>query len=119
MLSLFINIYTTIAVLSLMFLVIPGLQVESFVQFFLAAFIVGIMNFVLTPLLFNLGRKIKMHSLATLAFLMNFIFLNMGTGLIDDYSLSSWGGAMFGAILMTCFQIAQHHLDPDRRKLIF
>lgn len=105
-------------VLSLSLLIVPDFRLENLIHLILGALIIGILNFIITPLLLALNLRIKVSSMAIFTFLINLLILNLTTGLIDDFSYVSLSAALFGAGLLAFFQVFLDYRDPDRRNLI-
>jgi putative membrane protein len=105
-------------VLVLTALLLQNFQIESLVQLSVGVIILGLINFIIAPMLLMLKVRPGIFTLGFVTFLMNFLVLNVTTGLIDSFGIDSWVAALFGAVLMSFFQIYLDQKDPMRRKLI-
>lgn len=97
---------------------IQDFQIESLPQVFVAGIILGILNFIIAPMLLGLGVRPGIFNLGLVAFALNFLILNIATGLIDEFGKNSWETALFGAVIMAFFQVFLDRRDPKRRKLM-
>lgn len=118
MVILLLHVLLAFMVLSLTLGLVPGLELESIVHLMLAGLILGFINFTLSPLLLSFRIRIKPPSVGIFTFIVNILFLNISTGLIDDFSIKSWSGAVFAAGLLAFIQVFLDYLDPERRMLL-
>ncbi|MFP5385663.1 MAG: phage holin family protein [Bacteriovoracia bacterium] len=97
---------------------LPSFQIEHVFQLIPAIFLGGLLNFILAPLLLAMGLRLKPPSLGMIAFIFNFLFLNIATGLIDEFGVKSWECALFGSVLLSFFQLLINIRDPARKNLL-
>lgn len=116
--QLALNIAFSLFTLHLTAKMMSGFEVEHLPDFIIASFVIGFINFLILPILAILRLTITYPSLFISAFLMNAIMLNVSTGLIDEYDVSSWSAALLGAFLLSLVQLLSNSLEEDRRKLI-
>lgn len=112
------SVLFSIFVLFLTAALLKSFQVENLPQVIVGGFIVGILNFIIAPMLLVLRVKPNMFTLGFTTFALNFVVLNVATGLIDEFGVDSWVAALFGAGILTFFQVLMDTRDPSRRKLI-
>lgn len=93
-------------------------EIESLRHLFLAGLMVGLLNFIIAPMLLTLRVKPNTFNLGFTTFVLNFLMLNVSTGLIDDFGKNSWVAALFGSVILAFFQVIMDRKDPTRRKLI-
>lgn len=105
-------------VLFLTVILVPDFQLEHSSQFIISGLILGFMNFILTPLLLSFTSRIRPPSLGIFTFIINFLFLNISTGLIDEFSIESWSAALFASGLLAFFQVFVDYFDPERRFIL-
>lgn len=105
-------------VLFLTALLLRDFQIESILELLIAGFMIGLLNFIIAPMLIILKARPGIFSLGFITFVLNFMVLNVSTGLIDNFGLNSWVAALFGAVIMAFFQIFLDRKDPTRRILI-
>jgi putative membrane protein len=116
MLNLALNFSLATATLFLAVLFIPGLQFEHILTIVPTCFILGLMNFLIRPLLVFMGMDVTPARIGTFAFVMNWVLLNVGIGLVDEFDEYSWMGALFGAVLMGLLQAILWAWDFKGRK---
>ncbi len=116
--QLALNVAFSLFTLHLMAKLMSGFEVEHFPDLIIASFIIGLMNFLILPILAILRLPISYLSLFISAFLMNALLLNVSTGLIDEYDVNSWSAALLGSLLLALVQLLSNGLEEDRRKLI-
>jgi uncharacterized membrane protein YvlD (DUF360 family) len=93
---------------------VPGLELERPWVLIPAFFMLGLVNFLIRPILLALGQDITVRSLGLASFLINILLLNLTTGLLDDYDLKSWTGSIFGASILTFLQVYFDAFERDR-----
>jgi putative membrane protein len=117
MMALFLCLIASLLALSTTVFLVPEFAVNSVGDFALSVFLLTLMNFILTPLLLGLNVRIKVTSLGIFSFILNLLLLNLATGLIDKFSYESLNAAIFGAVLMSFFQIWLDYMDGSRRQI--
>lgn len=118
MLGLSLNFFISALILSLIVLLVPNVALEGPVNFVLSVFVLGLMNFLIRPMLLILRGFIAPFELSIMSFILNLLLLNVATGLIDDFDLSALSAALFGGILMMFAQILLDRLDSGRGKVM-
>lgn len=81
--------------------VFPGITVESVYIAFIAAFVLGILNAVVRPILLVLTLPITVVTLGLFAFVINALLFMFAASFLDGFSVSSFWWALVGSITMT------------------
>jgi len=118
MLNLAINFSLATATLFVAVLFIPGLQFEHILTIVPTCFILGLMNFLIRPMMVYLGIDVTLMKIGLFSFVMNWLLFNVGIGLLDEFDEVSWVGALFGAVLMGLIQAILWGVDMKRTKPI-
>lgn len=79
----------------------PGVVVESFGSAMLAAFVIGLFNTLLRPLLVLLTLPITLLTLGLFLFVINAVLFYWAAELLDDFHVRSFGAALIGSLLYT------------------
>lgn len=76
-----------------------GLSVRSFGSALLAAFVIGLLNAVVRPVLILLTLPVTVLTLGLFLFVINALTFQMASGLLDGFHVSGFGGALLGSVL--------------------
>ncbi len=76
-----------------------GLSVRSFGAALVAAFVIGLLNAVVRPLLVILTLPVTVMTLGLFLFVINALTFQMASGLLEGFQVSGFGGALLGSIL--------------------
>lgn len=118
MLNLALNLAATALIMVLVPLFVPFVQMPQILTIIPTILIIGFMNFLLRPMMVLLGIDLTYSRTLILSLVLNWPFMNVGYGLLDEFDEQSWLAAFFGALLMSFFQILILKLDWNRRKPI-
>jgi putative membrane protein len=118
MLQLAINLGFSTAIIFLMAWILPGFEIEHIFETVIACLMIGFVNFLIFPILLILRIPIHFMSLFISSILVNILLVNVSTGLIDEYDVSSWITAIIVAILLSTVQLVSNAFTRDRRKLM-
>lgn len=69
-----------------------GLSVRSFGSALLAAFVIGLLNAVVRPVLILLTLPVTVLTLGLFLFVINALTFQMASGLLDGFQVSGFGG---------------------------
>lgn len=118
MLQLALNLGLSTTIILLIAKILPGFEVEHIKETVVACLMIGLVNFLIIPILAILKITITFVSIFVLTFIINILLLNVSTGLIDEFDVSSWSAAFLGALALALVQLLSSHMTKDRRKLI-
>lgn len=116
MLSLSINLFLSTLVLMLTAYFVPGFEIGSIVAAAVAVLILGLMNFVIRPILMRLQIPINTVSLGLSTLLLNALIINVAAGMIDGFDVKNWQAALFGASVLTFLELILNRISPLERK---
>jgi len=80
---------------------IPGLHVATTSSAFIAGIVLGLVNAVVKPLLFLLTLPFTLITLGLFIFVLNAICLALVAWLVPGFSISGFGAAFLGALVIT------------------
>jgi putative membrane protein len=80
---------------------IPGLQVADAASGFIAGIVLGLVNAIVRPLLIVLTLPFTLLTLGLFIFVVNAICLGLVAWLVPGFSISGFGSAFLGAIVIT------------------
>lgn len=118
MLQLALNLGLSTTIILLIAKILPGFEVEHIKETVVACLMIGFVNFLILPILAILKITINFVSIFVLTFIINILLLNVATGLIDEFDVSSWSASFLGALALSLVQLLTSLATEDRRKLI-
>ena len=81
-------------------LIVPGIQVKNFTGFVIAAAALGLINAFLRPALWFLTAPLSVLSFGLFALIINALMIMLAASLVPDFTVKSFGGAFWGALIM-------------------
>ena len=81
--------------------VIPGITVDGVYIAFIAAFVLGILNAVVRPILLILTLPITVITLGLFAFVINALLFMFAASFLDGFAVEGFWTALIGSISMT------------------
>jgi putative membrane protein len=81
-------------------MLVPGFEVASFGYALLAAFVLGLVNAVVRPLLFILTLPVTIITLGLFTFVLNALMLWLVSSVLDSFTIVGFVPALMGAILL-------------------
>lgn len=80
-----------------------GLSVRSFGAALIAAFVIGLLNAVVRPLLVILTLPVTLMTLGLFLFVINALTFQMASGLLDGFHVTGFWQALLGSVLYSLF----------------
>jgi len=77
----------------------PGVQVTSFTSALIAAFVLGLLNTLLRPILVLLTLPVTLVTLGLFLFIINAAMFYMAARLLGGLSVSGFGAALIGSLI--------------------
>ncbi len=81
-------------------MLVPGFEVASFGYALLTAFVLGLVNAVVRPLLFILTLPVTIITLGLFTFVLNALMLWLVSSVLDGFMIVGFVPALMGAILL-------------------
>jgi putative membrane protein len=80
--------------------VVPGFEISGFIAALIAAIVVGFANSTLGWILIALTLPINILTLGLFTFVVDGIVLKMCAAIVPGFKITSWGAAIFGALIL-------------------
>jgi putative membrane protein len=77
----------------------PGVEVSSFTAALLAAFVIGLLNMVVRPVLVLLTLPVTLLTLGLFLFVINALMFWAASGLLDGFHVRGFTAALIGSLL--------------------
>ena len=87
------------AALLLVAQVYPGVSVASFSSALIAAFVLGLFNTLVRPLLVLLTLPVTLLTLGLFLFVINALMFWAAAAVLDDFNVAGFGAALIGSLL--------------------
>ena len=89
-------------------------------NFILAAFLLGLINAVVRPLVFVMTLPLTVVTLGLFIFVLNAAMFGLVAALLDDFQVAGFWSALFGAIIVSITStVASWYIGPDGRYEVF
>ena len=77
----------------------PGVTVASFATALIAAFVLGLLNTIVRPLLVLLTLPVTLLTLGLFLFVINALMFWAAASLLDGFNVSGFGAALIGSLI--------------------
>jgi putative membrane protein len=95
---------------------IPGVSIAGTGTFILAAFLLGIVNALVRPVVFLLTLPLTVVTLGLFIFVLNAAMFGLVAAFLDQFAVSGFWAAIFGALIVSLTStIASWCIGPDGR----
>ena len=99
---------------------IPGVWIEGTGSFILAAFLLGLVNAIVRPLVFLMTLPLTIMTLGLFIFVLNAAMFGLVAAMLDNFEVAGFWSALFGAIIVSITStIASWYIGPDGRYDVF
>jgi putative membrane protein len=96
--------------------IIPGVEITGFVNLALAAFLLGIVNAFVRPLIVLLTLPVTILTLGLFLLVINAAMFGLVAAFLDAFHVAGLFSAMFGSIIVSLTAgIASWYIGPDGR----
>ena len=82
-----------------------GIEVRSYGSAMLAAFVIGLLNAFVRPLLIVLTLPVTVLTLGLFLFVINALTFQMASGLLDGFQVHGFWHALFGSVVYSLWSI--------------
>lgn len=120
MLGILIRTLITMLGLFLASRLLPGVWIEGTGNFILAAFLLGLVNAVVRPLVFLMTLPLTVVTLGLFIFVLNAAMFGLVAAMLDNFQVAGFWSALFGAIIVSITStVASWYIGPDGRYEVF
>lgn len=95
----------------------PGVEVKSFGSAMIAAFVIGLFNTLLRPVLVLLTLPVTLITLGLFLFVINALMFWAAAGLLSGFKVAGFGSALIGSVIYsiasTIIDVAIEHLFEE------
>lgn len=102
----------TFAVIILSYL-LSGVHVDSFLSALMVAIVLGILNFLVKPILVLLTLPATILTLGLFLLVINAVIIFVAAGMIDGFSVDGWLWAIIFSFLLSVLQSFLHSLTKE------
>jgi putative membrane protein len=81
--------------------IVPGMHIEGTFTLALAALLLGLVNAIVRPLLLILTLPVTLLTLGLFLLVVNAAMLGLVAAMLDDFTISGFWSAIFGAIVVS------------------
>ena len=111
MFNLLLKLVLTAAALIFVAWVIPGISITGFVPALWAAFIMGLLNIFIRPILLLLTLPINLITLGLFTFVINALLFLLASTLVSGFIVANFLDAILGSILLSIISLFVNRLD--------
>jgi putative membrane protein len=83
----------------------PGVQVQSFSSALIAAFVIGLFNMVLRPILVVLTLPVTVVTLGLFLFVINALMFWAAASMMDGFAVSGFWAALLGSLIYSALML--------------
>jgi putative membrane protein len=88
---------------------VRGFKVKGFFSALIAAFVIGLANAVIWPVLIFLTLPINFLTLGLFTFVVNGAVLRLSAAVLPGFQIDSWLAAIFGSIILSLVSTGLHY----------
>ena len=103
--KLIVHLVVTALLLVLVSQFVPGIQISGFGYALLAALVLGIVNFIIRPLLILITLPATLLTLGLFLFVINALMLMLTGALVPGFTVTGFGAAIYGGFLLALFNL--------------
>jgi len=99
---------------------IPGVSIEGPGSLILAAFLLGLVNAFIRPLMFFFTLPLTIITMVLFVFVLNAAMFGLVAAMLDNFQVAGFWSAVFGAIIVSITStVASWYIGPDGRYEVF
>jgi putative membrane protein len=83
----------------------PGVQVQNFTSALIAAFVIGLFNMVLRPVLVLLTLPVTVITLGLFLFVINALLFWAAASVLDGFHVNGFGAALLGSLIYSAIML--------------
>jgi putative membrane protein len=105
MASFLVNLLISAGLLLVVAHVVTGIEVRDWGAALLAAFVLGVMNAVVRPLLILLTLPLTILTLGLFLFVVNALVLQLAAYFVPGFKVAGFGPALLGSLVLTILNV--------------
>ena len=109
MISAILHWIVSSAALAVTAAVVPGFKLKGFKAALIATFIIGLLNYILWPILVFFTLPLTIITFGLFLFVVDAIVLRACAALMNDFEISSWFSAIIGAVILAVTSSILHY----------
>jgi putative membrane protein len=114
--NLLIRLVVTAGIVMLLAHFLPGVAVSGFVAALIVAIVLGLLNFIVKPILVILTIPITIVTLGLFLFVINACIILLADNFIDGFGVRGfWTALLFSVLLSICQSIAYSILKDEKK----
>ena len=118
--GIFVRTMITMLGLFLASRLIPGVWIEGMGSFILAAFLLGLVNAFIRPLMFFFTLPFTIITMGLFIFVLNAAMFGLVAAMLDNFQVAGFWSALFGAIIVSITStVASWYIGPKGRYEVF
>lgn len=99
---------------------LPGVSIDGFGTFILAAVLLGIVNAIVRPIALLLTLPLTLLTLGLFLFVVNAAMFGLVAAMLDGFIVAGFWSAVFGSIIVSIIAtIASWYVGPDGRVQVY
>lgn len=114
--NIFLRWIVNAAALMIIAYIVPGIEVSGWYSAFIAALVLGLINVFLRPVLLILTLPVNILTLGLFTFVLNGVLFYFASSVVKGFSVSGFGAAFLGALIMTGINILVHSIFKRNQK---
>ena len=83
----------------------PGVQVQNFTSALIAAFVIGLFNMVLRPVLVLMTLPVTVITLGLFLFVINALMFWAAASVLDGFHVNGFGAALLGSLIYSAIML--------------
>ena len=100
--------------------IVPGVTINGTLDLILAAFLLGLVNAIVRPLLFLLTLPLTIVTLGLFLFVLNAAMFGLVAAVLDNFVVAGFWSAIFGALIVSITStMASWYIGPKGRYEVF
>jgi len=99
--KLIIELFIKAFVLLITTRIVPGFSIDSWTSALIVAFILGVLNIFIKPILLFLTLPVTILTLGLFMFVINALLLIIASKLVSGFQIESFGTAIIAAVVIT------------------
>jgi putative membrane protein len=106
MAKLLVHLLVSALLLWLVSQIVPGIHIASFSYALLAALVLGLVNFLVRPILIIVTLPITILTLGLFLIVINALMLMLTGAIVPGFQVAGFGAALLGGVLLGLFNLA-------------